>query len=123
MPATVIAGASMTPEGLAIGEPAEFGQRPLHEELRGERRDREIETTQAEAGQAEEKADRSRGEPGEDHAAKEGQAGDAAGRVGGRALCEGIASERRQTRRRSARCISNIPSRICSGRWPRGSIR
>ena len=68
-------GASMTPGGVVVGEPAELRQRPLHEELRGQRRDREIETAQPQARQAEDDADRSGDEPGQHDAAEQRQAG------------------------------------------------
>ena len=53
IPAIASVGASMTPEGLSFENQPNLVKRPLHEELRGERRYRKIKAAQPQARQAE----------------------------------------------------------------------
>jgi hypothetical protein len=56
-----------------VGEPADALQRPQHEELAGERRDRQVEALDAQRRQAEGDADRRRAEPGQREGDQRGQ--------------------------------------------------
>ena len=60
--------------GAEVGEPAELGQRPHHEELRRQGRHRQIEALDAQAGQAEHDTHQRRHDPGEHEAHQDGHA-------------------------------------------------
>ncbi|MCY1344247.1 hypothetical protein D9M69_302790 [compost metagenome] len=62
------------PGGVVIGEPAEPGQRPLHEELRGQGRNQQVEALDAQARQAEDDGHQGRRQPAEEDAEQQRQA-------------------------------------------------
>ena len=67
----------MTPELLSLENQRELGQRPLHEELRRQGGDREIEAAQPQARKTEHQPDRRRDQPSQDDGHEQRQAGDA----------------------------------------------
>src|SRR5260221_615220 len=69
--------------GAVVKEPREFVEHPDEEELRRQRGDREIESLDAQAGEAEDDADRRRDEPGEEKDRYDIESGKAGGQLEG----------------------------------------